>query len=558
MKLRNSFQRFAILGVVLAAYLPNFLAYFQQDEWIAFGNAYAKGSFSFVNLFSTAFAANVGHYVPLHHFIFGLLFKVIGQNFSYWLFISIFWHLAITYLVGLLFFKFFKNQIYATFGMALFGLSSATQQATSWVVADINTHGSSFFGLLALLLFIHAVNSEKIKQKWIYASFALTIISLFFKEATIGLFLTVPSIYFFYSKNNLQTWRKTITSNFLWCIGGGLYMIARIIMLLLPSSQNSAPLVTATQSMTEIFYNVVTFPAKAFFQAFLPAEFWLKIGRFIGRVLPHRWEINTSQFSVSVNEKILEPLFILGFIAVCIFTIRRYLRLKTFETKIMLWALFFVIFNSVIYAFSPERTGIITFIDSRNLYFTSIGSFLWIVALLYRRFENKNILAVFFVFAFVLVQVFFLETEFFKLVEIGMLRKTIIAQIHKKVPYLTNNSVFFVISDTPYYGLSEEHKTPPFQSGFGHTLLVTYSEQKLFSAKFYSDSFLWPLGSQNYLSDGGQAFGYFSEYSALIAAMRQYKISTEDVYAFSWQGGTESLLDITEQTRTTIKSQNAL
>lgn len=536
-----------VIGVfTVLLYLPLFKAYFQQDEWFAFGSYYSQSG-GLLHLLSTAFAPNIGHFTPFYYLSFYLLMAIFGSNYSAFLITSILWHIAIYFLFYFFSKKLFKNAKLALFVSGLFAIAASSQQATSWVVADTNTHGATFFGLVALF-FAYKYIAEKEVTKFMICTVLAIFVSLFFKEVTVGLFasiLTMP-----YLLGSSSRGKRIVTIGM--TVFGGLYVLLRIVMLLLPRSVGSASLITQTQTLGMLAYNAITFPAKAFFQSFFSPQVWLFIGRSIGRILPHYWAVNTSQFSTAVNEKILEPLFIISFIIVVWYTLRRYKRdNKNVTSRIMVWSLLYVVVNSVIYAFSPERTGIITFLDSRNLYFVSIGSFIWFIALLSNGIRNSHKLVLTIFLALFCTQLVFIQSEFNQLIEIGSLRKEVINQIELKVPYLKPETVFLITSDTPYYGLSSDFSTPPFQSGFGHTLLVSYTGDRKYPSEFYSDTFLWPITSENYLSKDGVSFGYFRTYPSLLAAIKKYKISTENVYAFSWQGDTESIVDITD----TIHSQ---
>ncbi len=549
MKLLNTRSiRFVVLFLVLIAYLPTLGAYFQQDEWIAFGNALARGNFSLLNLFSFSFAPNVGHYVPFHHILFGLLFKLFGLSFTKWMILSICWHLVTTYVVGLLLFKLLKNNLGATLGMLLFGLSGAAHQATTWVVADINTHGSTFFGLLAILSFIVSLDSVKKQKSLLALSMGFVVVSLLFKETTIGLFASIPAIYLLLNKKtNLGA---VFTKSRMWILGGVLYVLARVLMFMLPGARETASVVTATQSIGTIIYNLVTFPAKALSQSLIPFEVWLPIGKKIGR-FPAKLmgiELNTSRYDLFVQSQLLEITFITIFIGAVMIAIYLHRKFENYYTRLALFAIYFVCANSVIFAFSPERSGVITFIDSRNLYLTLFGSILFIFSLLELINRKRlKLIATLTLLALIILNSIVLFSVIKSSVAVGQVRRSILERVDTVIPP-SDRVAIYIKSDSSYYGLPGEKQIVPFQSGFGQTLLVYLHDRYNFPPEFYADYFLWPIYSEGYINNEKSSFGFFNQYQSLSTLVKN-GFPLEKIYALQWYSRTETFVDITEETR---------
>ena len=64
-------------------------------------------------------------------------------------------------------------------------------------------------------------------------------------------------------------------------------------------------------------------------------------------------------------------------------------------------------------------------------------------------------------------------------------RHNILNQISEDNLKLTDKQVFYTESDTSYYGLPDETKILPFQSGFGQTLLVWFEKSERFPNDFF-------------------------------------------------------------------------
>lgn len=532
-----------VLIVIILLYLPLKNGFFQQDEWMAFGNIY---KFSGDNLFQVvvrAFTSNVGHYVPLHHLLFNLLFRLFGLNYLSWVLTSIAWHIAITLLVYLLSLKLFKKGILAFITALFFGIAVSGYQATSWVGADINTHGAAFFGLLSLILLIDSLK-KKLKNNW-YFIFSLTsvFISLMFKESTVGLFLLIPFfIWLFYNKDFKKKTIYSVTS----LAAGGLYVGIRILMFFLPQA-SQALVVTQSQSLSTLFYNLATFPAKAFIQTLIPAGVFSLIKQFL--------IIKTFEQDLFIQEKIFEMFFIVAFILLIvglIFLVRRYK--ERFESKVLIFSVGFIVINSFIYAFSPGRSGIVTFVDSRNLYFVSIGTAILLASLisLIYHLKRKN-LAIILACLVVVLNMYWLRAEIASVAKAGSIRKEILYDIRKLYPKLPQKVIFYTESDTPFYGLSENERIFPFQSGLGQTLLVWYQEKENFPKEFFRDSFLWNITEEGYKETGGRGFGYFRDFDKLVQTVSNGGVPVGSIIAFRYDSKQQALADMTQEVQGRLK-----
>ena len=94
-----------------------------------------------------------------------------------------------------------------------------------------------------------------------------------------------------------------------------------------------------------------------------------------------------------------------------------------------------------------------------------------------------------------------------------------------------------------------QDKIPPFQSGFGQTLLASYWKQEQYPKEFYENRFLWDITSQGYKEVNNTGFGYYRDFSALKLAISQNKISAQSVIAFSYSSRDKRLQDISEEVK---------
>lgn len=552
----RSIQYFLLLlliAVAALAYLPILEGFFQQDEWIAFGNFFASERKSLIVSLLNSFAPSIGHYVPLHNLTFSVFFSFFRLNYELWALTSLGWHLIIVFLVFILATKFFHSNL-ALLAALLFGVSASGQQATSWAVADINTHGATFFGILSLISFFTFLKEKKERNFW--ASIIFLILSLLFKEIAIALFLVLPFAFYVFAGKTLASSRTYPALIF----GVGLvYIGLRIVMFIIPGGSQTAPVVTQSQTLNLLVYNLTTFPLKGVTQTIIPSRQLLEFSYDLGLRLPDSktGEKGTTSFDLFVQNKILEGINLLVFLLTAgVVLIAWKKNTASPLAKISIFALFFTMLNSAIYALSPERSGIVPLIDSRNLYFPAIGMSLFLVSLGAMAVKKNPYRVFVLLLPFFVLNFFWLNKELTGLAQVGSLRKSILAQIKSEYPDLPQRVVFYTESNKAYYGLPDEEKIMPFQSGFGQTLLVWYHAKEKFPKEFLQNRFLWEITDQGYRQARGRGFGYFRNLDLLAQTFAEYNIPIESVIAFSWEGERKRFSDITTEIVRKLSDEN--
>ena len=146
------------------------------------------------------------------------------------------------------------------------------------------------------------------------------------------------------------------------------------------------------------------------------------------------------------------------------------------------------------------------------------------------------------------------KIELGKISEIGKYRHNILNQISEDNLKLTDKQVFYTESDTSYYGLPDETKILPFQSGFGQTLLVWFEKSERFPNDFFRDHYLWPIDSQGYKEVDNRGFGYFRDFNLLKSKITEYNLSESSVIAYSWDSKTNKLTNISDIIRLKLKN----
>ena len=531
-----------VLVFTFVAYFPVTYGFFQHDEWATFGH-YLSGGENLFSFFKPAFS----HYAPLQNLLFYLYLSVFKLNFFWYALFSIFAHLIVVYLCYIFFFKLFKNKLLAFFSSLLFAIGASGHQATSWIAADINTHGSVIFGLLAMITLFNS-NFKKI---WL--SIFFLIISLLFKEITIAFFILLPLMVYLFDK---QKFRRNVLDYFKFVLVGFLFLTFRLSMIFFQRTHVEDRLVIETQSLLDIAANIITFPSKIFAQSLIPTDQLLSLARFISKTLPPQLTglYGTTAFDVFTEQVTLQAInwgiFIVGLFAI-IFVVKK--AKEGVMKKTAIFGFIFMILNSFIYVLSPGRFGSIPVVDSRNIYLSSIGTALFIVSTVYLLSKEKITKLFLFVLPLLVLNIFWLEKELTILADRGTERKEILYQIKNTYPVLPQKAVFYMTSDKSFYGLPESEKIFPFETNLGYTIMVWYQPTEHFPKEFLDQSgFLYRLTDEGYKEQGDKGFGYFRNWDSFIQAIRSNSLGEDSAIAFSYNSNDKSIKDITYQVRKEI------
>ncbi len=515
-----------VVGLIYSKILNGF---FQQDEWFSFGWYVIHKNLNWVERLVFVFAPNIGHYNPLTNLLQDRLYALWGMNYFNFAAVGILLHMVVVltfYFFAKLFFG--KNKLLPFLATILFGLTASIHQGVSWVVADLSTLIASIFGLLSAMVFLKFVGNKK--TKYLISSILLLITSLLFKEVSIGLFLLYIVYLFLYDKSKSRF--KDIALVLFFAL---IYFFTRVAMLFLPGITNDK-LVTASQSTNLIFYNFATIPLKIITQILVPSDFLMGISKYMSNF----YSVNGVMSFLSITGGLVASILIVKFL---------YQRKYLANHNKILFGFGWVVLNSFIFSLSPETSGAIVAVDSRNLYFVAMGMSLLVVIILNILTKGDAKKTILISLLLLIFNLYWLNSNLNKVVLPGQTRKAILNQIKSDYPDLPDKTIFFVSSDTSYYGLAGEDKIPPFQSGFGQTLLAWYFSGENFPGTFYKDRFLWDIKSQGYKEGGGRGFGYFRDFGLLKQTIKEYNLPVDSVVSYSWNSKLQWLTNTTEEVR---------
>jgi len=542
------FLLFAVFVVIALAYFPVLNAFFQQDEWASFSQYFVYRVLPLKELLYLVFTPSVMHFTPLTVLSNFVSFYLFGLNYKDYALFSLISHILTSYLVFCLSKILFKNVKLALFCALIFGVLVSSHQATAWVATSIPTQWAAIFGILATIMFFNCIHRKNARD--LYLSLLFIFISLLFKETTIGLFLLFPVALMLLLKTDKNKWayfKIIIFTTFV-------YIILRGSVFLLPRQVGTST-VFESQSTQKIVYNFATVPIKAISQSILPGNEMRRIAEVVSPIFHP--EITggkgSSEYEVLLMERSMEAVSLLFSIILVSLSIYVFIKNKNnYLSKIMIFSLAWIVVNSFIFAFAPEKSGTVSIIDSRYLYFVSIGTTFFIVSFTYLLLKNMRYVFIVLV-SLIVLNVFWLERQLSVYVEEGTVRKEILNIVKRDYSQLPSKAIFYTESDNSYYGLPSSERILPFQSGFGQTLLVWYYPTEHFPEEFFRNQFLWGITDQGYKEKDGRSFGYFRDFGKLVKTVKDEKLPIESVISFRYDSESQMLIDNTGEVRGRIK-----
>ncbi len=528
------------------------LTFFQQDEWAIFGNYlyWQKEQLSWWNrLF---IYEQDTHIVPISNFLSYLQYYLFGLSFPFYAIVSISIHAVNALLIYYLTTLFVRNKFIGFLAGLFFLTNSITQQAITWVATTTGTAGSTLLVLLSIVFFMRFLRRGEKKTDILLSVFFLAI-SLLMKETSIFCFVFFPILWFLYGKKkNVFSMIKTFSPFF---VLGITYILFRLYFLLFGYHSTSVAEELSQPNILIYIFRIVTFPLKFIAQSFIPVPYIIALGSTMVLLgYPHFVLGGTSDPYVveTVASDIVSYVVAFVIIGLSVFTYRIKVIHKIGIHKVAIASVLFISLSSLPFIFIPGKGGYLSLIDGRHLYLTSIFSSILLSVLVlvaYRVLGRKKILLVgFFVVLYIGMNMMVIRKALNIQMGIAFTRQQILKTIYTLYPHLPPKVIFYVESNTAFYGLPDEEKILPFQSGFGQTLLVWYNDHgENIPSCFFQSKYLYVLLSQDYKECGGRGFGYYRNINLLKESLAANNLYAKNVIAFRYNSFTNSVIDITKE-----------
>lgn len=567
--LKRQFWIFIIfLSIAFFIYRRALGGFFQGDEWFYFTQflplTHMQGGLLSAlakSLLAIDEISGGGHLTPLYTLIWYFHNKFFGLHFFPYITLSIFFHAFNGFLLFHIVKKLTKNEVVSFLSGFFFIFSYQNFQAVTWVMAYVPTVYAVFFTLVSFLCLLYALEFPKKAKIYTYISIIFFIFALLTKETSIVLFLIFPVTVLLFDKKLFRKFGSIYTL---------LFILYGAFRFGIPLFQKSSTLTQFSEVYTLplFIFRIITYPLKVLVGIFFPHEFLLKVAEVL---TPFAYPFYGAEkavrgtsflmFTQSAGSDLLTyPLSIVLVVTILFF----FFLVRTYQNIRKLFIVGFLMivssaFPLLLIAIYAPAWGYVTFIDSRHLYFPSIGASMIFSGILFTVYQKREKIpgisqnVVLFLLASILIfwigiQYTYLQIQLGKEELMGQQRKTVLDGILSSVPQLSQKAYFLVESNTGYYGYAP---MPPFQTHLSQVLSVQYYQRNQLPAVFVQDYSLVNkgLGAEGILHHGNREFGYFINQSTFFTRLLDRKVDSRNIYGFRWDGALNSLTDATKETR---------
>lgn len=567
--------------IISIFYIRSLAGYFQGDEWYYFTQLlpYTKVWYGpFAVLFNSVVDAQKvsggAHYTPISFLLYYLNILFFRFNFWPYALCALIVHIANTLLVFIFIRQLFpKKTIIALLGSIFIACSYIHFQAVVWVMTYIWTGLAVTFFLLSIIYL--NIYLKGLKQKYLVISALSLLCALLTKESTVVLFVLIPLVVFLERGFFLK---KVIV--FSYGLVAFVYFVFRFV-----APPMLAKMYPPTASVTEIhkldlgltLFRMATYPLKMIVEVFIPDKFILPITEFITPLAypvygAEKTERGTNYLAfvqgagsdMVIYVLSVVVLFILGIALYCAISKKR----KESRNAIIL-GFAIIVFTAIplvsIATYSPGW-GYVTFIDSRHIYLASVGGAIlfgmgtYALAQFLSQLSKRAVFVSVYSFLLIIVGAWLvtnfilLQKEFTFLNTMAMQRKKIIDYLQLSLPEINKEQTILIKSDTGYYGFPP---IPPFQNNFGQVITSIYYDKDMLPREFMQSDFLTKnsLNGEGYVAFHNKGFGYFLQEKPLIQAVLDKKIDPKHVYAFSWEGKNNEIINYTSVFQESLRAK---
>ena len=544
----NGVSIIVIFFGLLYAFNGLWYTFYQQDEWLAVGSVYEQGikyPFYGFNFLQVIF----GDGRPLTRIFSYYFFSNLPFNFTALAIYSIGFHFANSILVYFIAKRVLGNRVYGFTASIFFALNSVPAQSVTWFAASFGLQPASFLVLVSLYSFIKFVDTQKKSYAWI--SMLSCVVSLYFKESGIFLFLFYPIVPFILnSKVSVKKYLINFSPIFLYAALFALFRISIMIARSKDSLLAGTTLLNQGSMVTPvmILLRVVMYPLTSFSLMFVDPPIPRAIAMwFIRKYYP----FITVQGDLVAYTVVLDMLSLISSVLLLSFFFS--LTWKNEQDKRSLLFSLFLILTSILpfVVVSKEYT----YLEPRYYYIPVIGAAI-IFGLIVKKIHEftqrissmKYIIAIL-VALFMFLHVNTIHEEVAMQQELAKTRQSYISQLEHILPTLTENlNIFFVAGDQAYVF---DGNYTPFQNGFGYSLMVIYRESSRIPKGLLTSGYFFNF-EHGYREVDGKGFGYYMDVDELKKDALKYKFPENSIHGLYYNSKTEKVIDISGQTRKLI------
>jgi hypothetical protein len=559
-RLHKNILQYGIVGVmylfflwIAYRYLP--FTYYFHDEWrqlahvIIYGVGYEIQGTSIIALLlgSGRIAGTLINNIFYRYFPFNvlpfILFSLIG-------------HFLNSTLVFRITKRIIKQFWPAFFAGLFFAVSFRHEQALSWVGAGVQLIGSLFFLLLSID-FILTYLEKKIKRD-IILSVLFFYIAYLFKENV--LFFPIVVVILIATRQILT---KKVNKIFLFASLVSFILGVPVAFRLFGSDTTNTQGFSGSTIILKQIINSFFYPLVTLGQYVLPYRFIYRAADWVLMM----WYpfMNTGgniesllHFPLSDMVSLFSSAILLSLIIIV------FIRYKKMRFWIYAGGLYYIL------SFIPIAFHLIhrydTQIESRYVYTTTPAvGFLFACCIAYvmglLRKIKRPIGTFVQISALILIGLFLFKDAQVTQREVrvsafeGQAMTGFITSLKKITPEISKNTVFYFESDRTYF---YDNNILPFKLGSGYVLGILYYPDGIVPTASLIKEPLVDFGSEGVAKDDGKTFGYYQNKKTLKKDFIEKQLfSPDQVRAFRFNSGDNSITDITEEIHTYLQSQTA-
>lgn len=534
-----------LASIVFITYHGVFSTFFQQDEWQTTGYFIVKGIHF---LYDTELGQNpLGLLLAEGRIFSGFMYFVLYsvKRFSVMpIFIfSLLFHSINAFLIYLTARKISRSFIVGFIASLFFAVNNVGSEAVTWAAA-VGTIPATTLLVVSLFWYVDFLETDNKRKK--IGAFITGILSLFFKETGLFIFLFYPLLYLFWRKS--KGIKDILVTHAPLLLYGGVLVIFRIAKIFfMPVGYAGFVDNQKGEFIFSVLYQSIVYPLTSFIQVFIvPMDMYGFVPRVVRSMYPYF--VGTPLFDLAGQSAVADAVSLVGTILVlAILSIMVFgKKEKKINKRIVVLGFLFFFLSFLPYAVLHR---FFSYFSSRYYYVGVVGAALlfgyavsWISSRLSRLLRIIFFVAVGFYF---LYHAEATQQDLRVQITRANERKTFLQEIKKVHPILQNRTVFYITSDKKYLG----EITYPFQSGLGYILEVWYYDSGKIPKAFLHDNFLWDLGEEGYRSTGASSFGYFERLDKLGEFVKEGKITPDIVYGYVYNSQTHIFLDVTALVR---------
>lgn len=548
---KNNFLKKDILalGGLFAAILFAFSGlqntFYQQDEWLAVGGVFEQGikyPFFGFNMLQVIF----GDGRPMTRIFSYYFFSNFPFNFFLLSAYSVGFHFANSILVFFIAKKLLGNRTYAFISAVFFALNSVSHQSVTWFAASFGLQPASFLILISLYSFIKYVDEQKRYLAWI--SIISCIISLYFKESGIFLFLFLPIVPFILkSKISIKKYIVNFSPVFAFAF---IFILYRLVLMI---SRTKDSLLAGTTLLNQGHMITPAMLVLRFIMYPLTSFSLLFINPPIPRTIAI-WFIQKYYPFITVQGDLIAYTVVLDMLSVVVSLILLLLLFKFFwkkegDRRSLLFGLTLIVTSMLPYIVVSKEY---TYLEPRYYYLPVIGAAIIFGLFIKKIYESikwipfAQYMAALIVGFILFLHIGTMQNEIGIQKDLATIRLSYISQLKTILPTLTGNqNVFYVMGNEAYVF---DGNYTPFQNGPGYTFMVLYFSSGKIPQGLLTSGYFFNF-EQGYKEHNGKGFGFYTNFDKLKEDSKKFHFSPNAIHVLYYDSKNHRVADVSDKTR---------